>query len=351
MSSMSRNTIQTKLAQPFVTESGYRFNEPDVAFNTWGELNSSRDNVVLICHALTGNSRADEWFPGLFAEGGLIDVEEQFVICINVPGSYYGSVGPTSINPETGRPWKASFPDLTIRDMVRFQQLVLDELEIRGIEFVIGGSMGGMQALEFAIMDSRVRCAIPIAMGKAHTPWAIGLSHVQRQAIFNDPNWNDGYYSSENPPEKGLANARMMAMLTYRAPGDYEKKFGRKPQPDSSQYQVESYLNYQGKKLTGRFDANSYVTLTRAMDTHDVARGRQSYREVLGKISIPVLVVGIDTDLLYPVEEQRELAELIPDGSFEEIRSIHGHDAFLIEFEQLNRITQRFIQQRKSEVI
>src|SRR5690625_3518155 len=148
---MSRNTIQTKLAQPFVTESGYRFNEPDVACNTWGELNSSRDDVVLICHALTGNSRADEWFPGLFAEGGLIDVEEQFVICINVPGSYYGSVGPTSINPETGRPWRASFADLPIRDIAGFQRLVLDELGSRGVEFYIVGCRGRSVGREIAM--------------------------------------------------------------------------------------------------------------------------------------------------------------------------------------------------------
>ncbi|MEX2585199.1 MAG: homoserine O-acetyltransferase [Balneolaceae bacterium] len=348
---MSESVIQTKLRQPFVTESGFRFEEADVAFNTWGKLNRNRDNVVLICHALTGNSQADEWFPGLFAQGGLINTDEQFVICINVPGSCYGSVGPTTVDPATGDPYKASFPDITIRDMVRFQQLVLDELEIQGVEIVIGGSMGGMQALEFAVMDSRIRMAIPIAMGKAHTPWAIGISHVQRQAIFSDPLWQGGYYNRLSPPDHGLANARMMAMLTYRAPGDYEKKFGREPQPDSDLFQVESYLDYQGKKLTGRFDANSYVTLTRAMDTHDVARNRKSHRETLDDVAIPVLVVGIDTDLLYPVNEQKELAHLLPEGKFEKITSIHGHDAFLIEFQQLNQITKKFITERKSEVL
>ncbi len=347
ISSMSQSRIiQTRLKRPFVTESGYRFEEAEVAYKTWGRLNEERDNVIVICHALTGNAEADQWFPGLFSEDGLIDTDEHFVICINVPGSCYGSVGPSSVNPETGIPYQASFPSITIRDMVRFQQLLLDELDIQGIETVIGGSMGGMQALEFAIMDSRVRSAIPIAMGKAHTPWAIGISHVQRQAIFNDPNWNDGFYTPDATPEKGLATARMMAMLTYRAPSDYEQKFGRNPQDGSDLFQVESYLNYQGEKMVRRFDANSYVALTRAMDAHDVARGRGSFEEVLGKVEIPVLVVGIDTDLLYPAEEQRELAALLPNSEYAEIESIHGHDAFLIEFGQLNRITKPFFTRR-----
>jgi homoserine O-acetyltransferase/O-succinyltransferase len=344
-------TINTKLSKPFTTESGHTFAAPEVAFKTWGKLNKSRDNVILICHALTGNADADDWFPGLFEENGLIDMDEHFVICINVPGSCYGSIGPSTINPETGNPYQGHFPEITIRDMVRFQQQVLDELEIKGIEVVIGGSMGGMQALEFAIMDSRVRAAIPIAMGKAHTPWAIGISHVQRQAIYNDPDWNDGFYNSKSPPERGLANARMMAMLTYRAPSDYEQKFGRNLQDGTDEYQVESYLSYQGEKLINRFDANSYVILTRSMDTHDVARGRKNYKEVLGQIKIPVLIVGIDTDLLYPVSEQKELHELIPNSEYREITSPHGHDAFLIEFEQLNKITKKFLKKLKTEAI
>lgn len=348
---MNENVVQTTLSQPFVTESGHRFEQADVVFKTWGKLNRSRTNVIVICHALTGNIHADEWFPGFFNEQGLVQTDEHFVICINVPGSCYGSIGPLSVNPDTGKPYQASFPPITIRDMVRFQQQVLNDLNVRSIETVIGGSMGGMQALEFAAMDSRVRSAIPMAMGKCHTPWAIGISHVQRQSIFNDPNWNGGYYQPDAPPERGLSNARMMAMLSYRAPGDYESKFGRKLQPDTSLFQVESYLNYQGKKLVDRFDANSYITLTRAMDTHDISRDRGTFEEILAQISIPVLVVGIDTDLLYPIAEQRELARLLPAGEFGEIESIHGHDAFLIEFDQLNQLTSEFFNQFRSEVL
>ncbi|MEX2585187.1 MAG: homoserine O-acetyltransferase [Balneolaceae bacterium] len=348
---MNENVVQTTLSQSFVTESGHRFEQADVSFKTWGKLNRSKTNVIVICHALTGNIHADEWFPGFFNEHGLVQTDEHFVICINVPGSCYGSIGPLSVNPDTGKPFLAGFPPITIRDMVRFQQQVLDDLNIQGIETVIGGSMGGMQALEFAAMDSRVRSAIPMAMGKCHTPWAIGISHVQRQSIFNDPNWHGGYYKPDSSPDRGLSNARMMAMLSYRAPGDYESKFGRKLQPDTSLFQVESYLNYQGKKLVDRFDANSYITLTRAMDTHDISRGRGTFEETLAQISIPILVVGIDTDLLYPVAEQRELARLLQAGEFGEIESVHGHDAFLIEFEQLNRLTTEFFNQFRSEVL
>lgn len=345
---MNQDIIKTKLSKPFITESGHRFDEPEVAFKVWGELNEARDNAIVICHALTGHAAADEWFPGLIGEGAICNPETHYVICVNVPGSCYGSIGPNTINPETGNPWRSDFPDISIRDMVRFQQQLFDELNIRGIEFVIGGSMGGMQALELAIMDDRVRSAIPIAMGKAHTPWAIGISHVQRQAIYHDPNWKEGYYDAENPPSNGLATARMMAMLTYRAPTDYEAKFGREPQADTDDmFQVESYLNYQGQKLVDRFDANAYIILSKAMDKHDVAFGRKSYEKVLGNIDIPILVIGVDTDLLYPPAEQKELARLLKHGTYKEIESPHGHDAFLIEFDQLNEIITSFVSNNK----
>ncbi len=347
---MNSSITQTKLSSPFITESGYRIEEPDVMFKTWGTLNTARNNVIVICHALTGNADADDWFAGLFSDESPIDLQEHFVICINIPGSCYGSTGPLSIDPETGKPYKASFPEITVRDMVRFQQQVLDELDIQGVEMVIGGSLGGMQALEFALMDTRIRSAVLIAMGKAHTPWAIGISHAQRQAIVSDPDWNGGYYSLDSPPERGLAVARMMAMITYRSPRDYEKKFLRRRQPEAEElFQVESYLNYQGKKLANRFDANSYVALTRSMDTHDISRGRGSFEEVLGRLEIPVLVIGIDSDNLYPTFEQKELAELIPQARYAEIRSRHGHDAFLIEFDQLNTHLRSFIDKPKTE--
>ncbi len=331
--------------QSFITEGGFELPEPTVAYQTWGELNQARDNAVLVCHALTGNSDARDWFGGLFGAGQTLDPERQFIICPNVPGSCYGSTGPTDTNPETGTPYRTDFPQITVRDMVRQQQLLLDELGVRGIELVIGGSLGGMQALEFCIMDERPQAGICIGMGKAHSPWQIGISHTQRQVIYNDPNWNNGYYTDKRPPEKGLAIARMIAMNSYRSPNDFEGKFGRELRDNSERFEVESYLDYQGQKLAERFDAVSYVRLTQSMDSHDAARGRGSYKDVLGKVNIPILAAGIDSDMLYPVHEQKELAELLPLGQYGEIQSPYGHDAFLIEFDQMNDLFTSFLKQ------
>jgi homoserine O-acetyltransferase len=332
-----------KLQTPFTTESGFIINEPEAAYHYWGALNEAKDNVILICHALTGNSDAKDWFSGFFASDGIIDPNRHFVICINSPGSCYGSSGPWSLNPETNKPYRADFSVLTIRDIVRFQGQLLSELGITGIELVIGGSMGGMIALEFSIMDKRVRSVGLLAMGKAHTPWAIGISNAQRQALYADEKWNGGWYDKSNPPKKGLSAARAMAMITYRAPQNYEQKFGRDFNQSKDKYEVESYLEYQGQKLVNRFDALSYDLLSKSMDTHDVSRDRGSFEEALGSITVPTLVIGIDTDLLYPPYEQKELAALIPNGIYREIKSPYGHDAFLIEFEQINSFLKEFL--------
>src|SRR5699024_5626444 len=316
-----RNQKTHTFKKPFITESGFCIAEPTIAYQTWGTLNKKRDNVVVICHALTADTAAGQWFGGFFGAGKPIDPQRHFVICANALGSCYGTSSPLSINPENGAAYRANFPKVTIRDMVRLEQRLLDVLQISNIEMVIGGSMGGMQALELCIIDSRPRSAIFIGMGKRHSPWAIGISHAQRQAIYNDPNWNNGFYSEKKQPEKGLALARIIAMNSYRHPVDFEKKFDRNRQEGGEQFQVESYLNYQGKKLAKRFDAVAYERLTRAMDSHDVARGRSSYKQVLGSIDIPTLVIGIDSDLLYPAQEQHELAKLLPNSRFRTLRS------------------------------
>ncbi len=344
---MNEGIRQTQLKTPFVTESGHEFQNADVAYKTWGSLNENRDNVVLICHALTGHAAADEWFPGLLGEGKIADPSKHFIICINVPGSCYGSLGPWSSSPKNGNPYRTDFPIITIRDMVHFQQLLLDELGITGIELVIGASMGGMQALEFAIMDKRINSAVLIAMGKSHSPWAIGISQAQRAAIQSDAEWNGGQYERGKGPLKGIAAARMMAMITYRTPDDYERKFSRKLQDENGLFQVESYLNYQGEKLAKRFDAHTYIILTKAMDTHDITRNRGTVQEVLNQVEIPIQVIGIDSDLLYPTSEQKELAQFLPNGRYHEIHSLYGHDAFLIEFDQLNIIVKPFIDIQK----
>ncbi|MCW9707496.1 homoserine O-acetyltransferase MetX [Fodinibius salsisoli] len=337
--------------EAFVTEGDDTISAPTVAYQSWGSLNEARNNVIVVCHALTGNTSANEWFHGIIGPGKALDPEQHFIICPNSLGSCYGSSGPVSLDPETGQPLRADFPEITIRDMVRLQQQLLDHLQIASIELVIGGSMGGMQALEWSIMDDRPQASILIGMGKEHSPWTIGISHAQRQAIFNDPNWEGGYYSSEKPPRKGLALARMIAMISYRTDGDYRNKFGRLLQDGSDDYQVESYLNYQGGKLVDRFDAVSYVRLTQAMDSHDVGRDRVSSKDALQEVDIPVLVIGTDSDLLYPVHEQQELAQLLPNGRYHEIESIYGHDAFLIEFEQMNNIIAPFLAETSTPTI
>ena len=334
MDNKQSHTFET----PFVTESGAALPEPTITWQSWGHLNKSRDNVILVCHALTGNTAADEWFHGLFGTEKIIDPEQYFIICPNVLGSCYGTTGPTSENPKTGQPYRADFPQVTIRDMVRLQQQLLNKLNITGIEKVIGGSMGGMQALEWCLMDERPQSAALFGMGKQHRPWAIGISHTQRQAIYNDSNWAGGYYTEDQQPNDGLALARMIAMNSYRSPTDFEDKFSRRRQDSSDQFEVESYLSYQGQKLIERFDAVSYVRLTQAMDSHDIARGRPNLKKLVHQLTIPITVVGINSDMLYPPEECRDLAELLPNATYQELQSPHGHDAFLIEFDQLNTI-------------
>lgn len=330
------NLKKHSFSKPFTTESGFTFETSEVAYHTWGSLNESKDNVILVIHALTGNSDLEDWFSGFFAESSSIDLEKHFVICMNIPGSCYGSLNPWSINPKTGETYRGDFPVFTIRDVVRFQQLLLDELEIKGIELVLGGSYGGMIALEFTIMDDRIKRACLVAMGKSHSPWAIGISHAQRMVLYADPKWNNGFYEKNDPPVDGLAAARAMAMITYRTPENYEQKFRRNYNKEKKLFEVESYLEYQGEKLVGRFDALTYDRLTKSMDTHDVSKGRGSFEQVLGSISIPVLVIGIDSDKLYPTSKQKELAGMIPNAIYKEINSVYGHDAFLIEFEQIN---------------
>lgn len=345
----------------FEFESGDVLRDVPVEYRTWGTLNEERDNVLLVCHALTGSADVADWWSGMLGPGRALDTDRYYVICINVPGSCYGTVGPTTRDPDTGRPYGPDFPIPTVRDMVRLQRRLLDRLQITGVEVAIGGSLGGMQVLEWALEGEFVKRLIPLGVGGRHSAWCIGWSEAQRQAIYADPKWQDGRYDPDDPPVGGLASARMAAMLTYRSRGSMEERFGRermetpdveldtpRAEGDTPQFAVQSYLQYKGQKLVDRFDANSYVRLTQAMDTHDVARGRGPYEDVIRSITQPALVVGIDTDVLYPLEEQEELARLIPDGELAVLESPHGHDAFLIETDPLNDLVRRWIEQEAS---
>jgi homoserine O-acetyltransferase len=321
---------------------------------------------VLVVHALTGDSHCSGgiseaykrggWWDAMVGPGRTIDTDECFVVCSNVLGGCSGSTGPASIDPETGRPYGMRFPIVTIRDMVRAQKRLLDDLGVRKLKAVIGGSIGGQQALEWAVEYPHfVEKAAPIAANGALGPQGLGMSEIGRRAIMADPLWRGGdYYGEEEGPETGLAIARMAGMLTYQsAPGQWER-FGRRPasrpalyEEFGGRFEIESYLHYQGKDLTGRFDANSYLYITRAMDLYDVGAGYASQVEAYGRIEAEVLFVGISSDWLFPAVEVRGAAEQAKaagaEAYYEEIDSLNGHDAFLKDWDELRAAVEPFL--------
>ncbi|HET6412238.1 MAG TPA: homoserine O-acetyltransferase [Anaeromyxobacter sp.] len=327
---------------PFALERGGVLPELRVAYRTWGTLDPTAGNAVVICHALTGSADADRWWTRMFGPGRAFDPDRDYLICANILGSCYGTTGPASIDPGTGKPYLGRFPPITIRDMVEVQHALVVSLGIRRIRLVIGGSLGGMQVLEWGLLHPDMVDALAVIASTArHSAWAIGLSEAQRQAILADPRWRDGQYSPDDPPSAGLAAARMQAMLSYRSAPSFEDRFGRRPQAEDL-FAVESYLRYQGQQLVDRFDAATYVALTRAMDTHDVTRGRGDLDAILRGIRQPTLVVSIDSDVLYWPSEQRELARLIPAARFSILDSPHGHDSFLIDVDRLSEVVAEF---------
>lgn len=351
-------TIYNKffIDEPFRFESGVEISNVSVAYETYGELNSTRDNAILICHALTGDSHASSynnpegregWWDGLIGKGKGFDPEKHFIVCSNFLGGCYGTSGPVSINKSKNKKYGIDFPQMTVRDMVNLQYKLIQHLGIRKLKSISGGSLGGMQTLEWALMyPDLVETIIPMATPARHSPWAIGLNEIQRKAITDDPVWKNGDYIEQ--PVKGLSTARMLAMMSYRSDVNFQAKFGRDTKFQSIDYekpyfQVESYLHYQGNKLVQRFDANTYLYITKAMDLHDVTFKRGTLENTLAKIRAKTLCVGIDSDILYPPHEQKEIAELIPNAKYFEINSVYGHDAFLIEFDQLNPVIINFL--------
>ena len=331
----------------FTLENGAVLREAPVAYHTWGTLNEMRDNAIVVCHALTGDSNVEGWWGPLLGPGRLLDTERYFVVSANVIGSPYGTVSPVSPRPDTGTPYGADFPYASIRDTVALHRLLLEHLGVRRVAMTIGGSMGGMQVLEWGFHADFVGALVPIGVGGRHSAWCIAWSEAQRQAIYADPNWNEGRYDRDAPPEGGLSAARMMAMVSYRSRQSFESRFGRARMAANEHqdvFAVESYLRYQGQKLVDRFDANCYVHLTRQMDSHDVSRGRGGYPDALRSIRQPTLVLGIDTDVLYPLEEQEELAAYLPDATLQIIEAEHGHDSFLIAFEQIDEVLRPWME-------
>ena len=324
----------------FALENGRTLKDVPVAYKTWGKLNETADNVIVVCHSLTSNCDVESWWAPLVGPGKALDTEQYFVLCANAMGSPYGTVSPLSVDPLTETHYGLNFPIPTIRDTVNLHKKLLDKLGVKRIAFPIGGSMGGMQVLEWGFYGDFVLALVPIGVGGRHSAWCIGWSEAQRQAIYQDPAWKNGSYPLGEGPSEGLSIARMIAMISYRSFHSFQEKFGRTTvdKEKKERFSVELYLHHQGGKLVDRFDANCYLRLTESMDSHDVSRGRGNYSEVLSKIRQPTLVIGIDSDILYPLDEQKELSTYLPNATLEVLVSDHGHDSFLIETETVNRI-------------
>ena len=357
------NQVKTFTFDALPLQLGGQFGPVTLAYETWGTLNAAADNVVLITHALTGNTHAHDaehphdtkvaWWNPLIGPGRFFDTSRYFVICSNVLGGCYGSSGPSSLNPETGQPYGMRFPVVTIRDMVRAQRKLIEHLGVRRIAMVVGGSIGGQQALEWAVAyPELVEKVIVVAATAALTAQAVAFSEVQRQAILSDPRWQDGNYRPGEGPDAGLAIARMLAMITYQSEESMELRFARRDArqvdiaspggyPDlGRRFDVEGYLFYQGNALVKRFDANSYLYISRAMDLYDVSEGYASLEAALCRVRSKALFIGIRSDFLFPAARVRWLSEQVSavggDATYVELNSPHGHDAFLKEWEQMN---------------
>ncbi|RDB27302.1 Homoserine O-acetyltransferase [Hypsizygus marmoreus] len=379
----------------FTLECGEQLLDAPVAYKTWGKLNAARDNVMIICHALTGSADVQDWWGLMMGRGKAFDPARYFIFCGNVLGSPYGSASPLTINPRTGKPYGPSFPSTTIRDDVRIHKLVLDHLGVSSVAVVIGGSMGGMAVLEWPLCTPTgyVRHIVPLATSARHSAWCISWGETQRQCVFSDPTFQDGHYTKQ--PAAGLAAARMAAMLTYRSRDSFESRFGRRrqaaknvsiltpppspptpanrslekpndavkalesltiPKTTPTIFSAQSYLRYQGNKFIARFDANCFIHITHKMDTHDIARdrtpeGANSHgHHILATLPPRALVIGVSSDGLFTPAEQLEIATHIPDADLVMLTSSDGHDGFLLEFEQMNEHILKFLHRELPEL-
>jgi len=323
------------LDQLFTLESGQTLQGISIAYKTYGHLNEAKNNVVWICHALTANAEVARWWPGMIGSQHCINPEKYFIVCANILGSCYGSTGPLSIDPLKGKPYYSSFPMITIRDMVNAHILLRRHLGIDEIALLIGGSMGGYQAMEWCVMERDViKELFLIASSAAESPWGIAVHTAQRLAIEADYTWKD---HSESAGKKGLKAARAVGILTYRNYGILGLKQSDPDVEKTDHYKASSYVNYQGEKLMHRFNAYSYWLLTKAMDSHHLARGRGGKLEtVLNSIRQRTLLIGINSDILCPVEEQRMIARHLPKATLVEIDSAYGHDGFMVEAQKIS---------------
>ena len=328
--------------QPFELECGAVLPSLSIAYDTFGEMNAERSNIIWVCHALTANSDVADWWPHTVEEGCFLDPKKYFTVCANFLGSHYGTTGPLSVNPATGEEWYGDFPLVTVRDMVRAHQLLAEHLGISRVKLLIGSSIGGFQCLEWCVMQPDfAEHAAFIATTPRTKPWASAFNESQRMAIECDPSFG------ERKAEAGLggmATARSIALLSYRGGMAYDKtQEDATPDEVSFERRVLSYQRYQGEKLRRRFNAYSYYRLSQAVDSHNLARGRGSLEEVLKQIKAKSLVVAITSDILFPPSDHKVLIENIPSVEYHLIDSDFGHDGFLVEHEQLNRIILDFL--------
>ena len=367
----SRKFSQFPHDRPFALDGGMVLTDVSIAYETWGTLNENATNAILICHAWTGDSHVSGsaedghptpgWWEGVVGPGKAIDTNKWFVVCSNVIGGCQGSTGPATAHPEDGQLYGPRFPVITVRDMVRAQVRLTDMLGIRAWHSVVGGSMGGMQVLEWAVtFPDRVKTIIPIATCAQATAQQIAWGAIGRRAIRLDPKWRNGeYYDAAigEGPWEGLAIARMISQVTFRSDNVFTERFGRALVDMDADYnglglwdrfEVEGYLDHHGDRLIRRFDTNSYLIIGKAMDLHDIARGRGSLDTAMSRIKAPTLVMGISSDILYPTYQQKQIHSILSekgvDSTYVEIDSPHGHDAFLINFDQVGAPIEAFLE-------
>ena len=349
MPAMTIKTTTLFTQQPLALLLGGQLDHIDVAYQTYGELNAEKSNAVLICHALTGDAEPyfakeqhqEGWWQNFMGDGLALDTSRYFFICSNVLGGCKGTTGPASLNPKTNRPYGSQFPSVMVQDLIKVQKALLDTLEIPHLHAIIGGSFGGMQATQWAIdYPDFVSNVVNLCSSLSFSAEAIGFNHVMRQAVINDPHFNNGDYYDGEKPNKGLAIARMLGMLTYRTDIQLNKAFGRATKAEGNlqgdYFQVESYLSYQGQKFLARFDANSYLHLLRALDLYDPSIGYADLNTALSRIKAAYTLVAVENDQLFKLPELRKSKQLLEQSgvrlTYHEFASDYGHDAFLVDY-------------------
>ena len=349
MPAMTIKTTTLFTQHPLDLLLGGQLDHIDVAYQTYGELNAEKSNAVLICHALTGDAEPyfakaqhqEGWWQNFMGDGLALDTSRYFFICSNVLGGCKGTTGPASLNPKTNRPYGSQFPSVMVQDLIKVQKALLDTLEIPHLHAIIGGSFGGMQATQWAIdYPDFVSNVVNLCSSLSFSAEAIGFNHVMRQAVINDPHFNNGDYYDGEKPEKGLAIARMLGMLTYRTDIQLNKAFGRATKAEGNlqgdYFQVESYLSYQGQKFLARFDANSYLHLLRALDLYDPSIGYADLNTALSRIKAAYTLVAVENDQLFKLPELRKSKQLLEQSgvrlTYHEFASDYGHDAFLVDY-------------------